>query len=97
MTQKLSRKPILTIALACLLCLGIGIALGYGIRTQELRATAAAAGAENSDDLLGASRPIITGDEIFVACRSCGYFNVFPSPLPEGDLLCKMCKKVIPR
>ena len=97
MTRKLSRKPILTIALACLLCLGIGIALGYGIRTQELRATAAAAGAENSDDLLGASRPIITGDEIFVACRSCGYFNVFPSPLPEGDLLCKMCKKVIPR
>ena len=97
MTQKLSRKPILTIALACLLCLGIGIALGYGIRTQELRATAAAAGAENGDDLLGASRPIITGDEIFVACRSCGYFNVFPSPLPEGDLLCKMCKKVIPR
>ena len=97
MTQKLSRKPILTIALACLLCLGIGIALGYGIRTQELRATAAAAGAENSDDLLGASRPLITGDEIFVACKSCGFFNVFPSPLPEGDLLCKMCKKVIPR
>ena len=97
MTQKHSRKPILTIALACLLCLGIGIALGYGIRTQELRATAAAAGAENGDDLVGASRPIITGDEIFVACRSCGYFNVFPSPLPEGDLLCKMCKKVIPR
>ena len=97
MTQKLSRKPILTIALACLLGLGIGIALGYGIRTQELRATAAAAGADNGDDLLGASRPIITGDEIFMACRSCGYFNVFPSPLPEGDLLCKMCKKVIPR
>ena len=67
MTQKLSRKPILTIALACLLCLGIGIALGYGIRTQELRATAAAAGAENGDDLVGASRPIITGDEIFMA------------------------------
>ena len=97
MTQKHSRKPILTIALACLLCLGIGIALGYGIRTQELRATAAAASAENGDDLLGASRPIITGDEIFIACKSCGYFNVFPSPLPEGDLLCKMCKKVIPR
>ena len=97
MTQKLSRKPILTIALACLLCLGIGIALGYGIRTQDLKATAVMAGAENGDDLLGASRPIITGDEIFVACRSCGYFNVFPSPLPEGDLLCRMCKKVIPR
>ena len=97
MTQKLSRKPILTIALACLLCLGIGIALGYGIRTQELKATAAAAGAENSDDLLGASRPIITGDEIFVAGRSCGYFNVFPSPLPEGDLLCKMCGKPLQR
>ena len=97
MTQKLSWKPILTITLACLLCLGIGIALGYGIRTQELRATAAAAGAENSDDLLGASRPIMTGDEIFVACRSCGYFNVFPSPLPEGDLLCKMCGKPLQR
>ena len=97
MTKKLSRKPILTTALACLLCLGIGIALGYGIRTQELRATAAAAGAENSDDLLGASRPIITGDEIFVACKSCGYFNVFPSPLPEGDLLCKMCGKPLQR
>ena len=97
MTQKLSRKPILTIALACLLCLGIGIALGYGIRTQELRATAAAAGAENSDDLLGASRPLITGDEIFVACKSCGYFNVFPSPLSEGDLLCKMCGKPLQR
>lgn len=95
--RKLSWKPILTIALACLLCLGIGIALGYGIRTQELRATAVAAGAENGDDLLGASRPLITGDEIFIACKSCGYFNVFPSPLPEGDLLCKMCKKVIPR
>ena len=95
--RKISWKPILTIALACLLCLGIGIALGYGIRTQELRATAAAAGAENSDDLLGASRPIITGDEIFVACRSCGYFNVFPSPLPEGDLLCKMCGKPLQR
>ena len=97
MTQNLSRKLILTIALACLLCLGIGIALGYGIRTQELRATAAAAGAENGDDLLGASRPLITGDEIFIACKSCGFFNVFPSPLPEGDLLCRMCKKVIPR
>ena len=97
MTQKLSRKPILTIALACLLCLGIGIALGYGIRTQELRATAAAAGAENGDDLLGASRPIITGDEIIVACKSCGFFNVFPSPLPEGDLLCKMCDKPLQR
>ena len=95
--RKISWKPILTIALACLLCLGIGIALGYGIRTQELRATAAAAGAENSDDLLGASRPIMTGDEIFVACKSCGYFNVFPSPLPEGDLLCKMCGKPLQR
>ena len=97
MTQKLSRKPILTIALACLLCLGIGIALGYGIRTQELRATAAAADTEGGDEALGASRPIMTGDEIFVACKSCGFFNVFPSPLPEGDLLCKMCGKVIPR
>ena len=97
MTQKLSRKLILTIALACLLCLGIGIALGYGIRTQDLKATAAATDAEGGDDVLGASRPLITGDEIFVACRSCGYFNVFPSPLPEGDLLCTMCKKVIPR
>lgn len=97
MTQKLSRKPILAIALACLLCLGIGIALGYSIRTQELRATAAAAGAENGDDLLGASRPIITGDEIFMACKSCGFFNVFPSPLPEGDLLCKMCKQPLQR
>ena len=95
--RKISWKPILTIALACLLCLGIGIALGYGIRTQELRATAAAAGAENGDDLLGASRPLITGDEIFVACKSCGFFNVFPSPLPEGDLLCKMCDKPLQR
>ena len=97
MTQKLSRKPILTIALACLLCLGIGIALGYSIRTQELRATAAAAGTENGDDLVRASRPIITGDEIFMACKSCGFFNVFPSPLPEGDLLCKMCKQPLQR
>ena len=97
MTQKLSRKHILNIALACLLCLGIGMALGYGIRTQELRATAAAAGAENGDDLVGASRPIITGDEIFMACKSCGFFNVFPSPLPEGDLLCKMCKQPLQR
>ena len=40
MTQKLSRKPILTIALACLLCLGIGIALGYGVKAQDLRAAA---------------------------------------------------------
>ena len=95
--KKLSRKPILIIALACLLCLGIGIALGYGIRTQELRATAAAAGAENGDDLLGASRPLITGDEIFIACKSCGFFNVFPSPLPECDLLCKMCDKPLQR
>ena len=95
--RKISWKPILTIALACLLCLGIGIALGCGIRTQELRATAGAAVAENGDDLLGASRPLITGDEIFVACKSCGYFNVFPSPLPEGDLLCKMCGKPLQR
>ena len=95
--RKISWKPILTIALACLLCLGIGIALGYGIRTQELRATAAAADTEGGDDLLGASRPLITGDEIFMACKSCGYFNVFPSPLPEGDLLCKMCDKPLQR
>ena len=40
MTQKHSRKPILTIALACLLCLGIGIALGYGVKAQDLRAAA---------------------------------------------------------
>ena len=97
MTQKHSRKPILTIALACLLCLGIGIALGYGIRTQDLKATAAAADAEGGDDVLGASRPLITGDEIFIACKSCGYFNIFPSPLPEGDLLCKMCGKPLQR
>lgn len=95
--RKLSWKPILTIALACLLCLGIGFALGYGIRSQDLRATAAVADTEGGNEVLGASRPLITGDESFIACKSCGFFNVFTNPLPEGDLLCKMCGKVIPR
>lgn len=93
MTQKLSRKTILITALSCLLCLSIGYALGNGVRTQELMATAAAPASQGSDEALGASRPNITGDEIFVACKSCGYFNVFPSPLPDGDLQCKMCNK----
>ena len=93
MSQAMKKISPLVYVISCVLFL----ALGYGIRTQELRATAAAAGAENGDDLLGASRPLITGDEIFVACRSCGYFNVFPSPLPEGDLLCKMCKQPLQR
>ena len=44
MTKKLSRKPILTIALACLLCLGIGIALGYGVQTENLLSTASLGG-----------------------------------------------------
>ena len=40
MFQKLSGKTILIFTLSCLLCLGIGTALGYGAINQDLRAAA---------------------------------------------------------
>lgn len=107
MTQKHSRKPILTIALACLLSLGIGVWLGYGIRTQGLLGTAATIDAESSgsdsqnntrdsSDVLGGAR-YIYGNEIFLFCRNCSNLSMFPNPLPEGDLLCSKCGQLLKR
>ena len=107
MLQKSPGKGTLSILLVCLLSLGIGVWLGYGIRTQGLLGTAVTIGAENreydsqnntrdSSDVLGGAR-YIYGNEIFLFCRNCSNLSMFPNPLPEGDLLCSKCGQPLKR
>ena len=81
MLQKSPGKGTLSILLVCLLSLGIGVWLGYGIRTQGLLGTAVTIGAEksgsdsqnntrDSSDVLSGAR-YIYGNEIFLFCRNC--------------------------
>lgn len=96
MFHGLSRKAILAFALCCLVSLGLGAAVGYGAGTRDLMATAATANTEENPDALGASRIIIT-DETPLMCKKCGIYTFFPVPRPEGDLICRICGKVIPK
>ena len=107
MLQKSPGKSTLFFLLVCLLSLGIGVWLGYGIRTQGLLGTAATIDAESSgsdsqnntrdsSDVLGGSR-YIYGNEIFLFCRDCSNLSMFPNPLPEGDLLCSKCGQPLKR
>ena len=107
MLQKSPGKGTLSILLVCLLSLGIGVWLGYGIRTQGLLGTAATIDAESSgsdsqnntrdsSDVLGGAR-YIYGNEIFLFCRDCSNLSMFPNPLPEGDLLCSKCGQPLKR
>ena len=81
MLQKSPGKSTLFFLLVCLLSLGIGVWLGYGIRTQGLLGTAATIDAESSgsdsqnntrdsSDVLGGAR-YIYGNEIFLFCKNC--------------------------
>ena len=105
MLQKSPGKSTLFILLVCLLSLGIGVWLGYGIRTQGLLGTAATIDAESSgsdsqnntrdsSDVLGGAR-YIYGNEIFLFCKNCSNLSMFPNPLPEGDLLCSKCGQLL--
>ena len=107
MLQKSPGKGTLSILLVCLLSLGIGVWLGYGIRTQGLLGTAVTIDAESSgsdsqnnirdsSDVLGGAR-YIYGNEIFLFCRNCSNLSMFPNPLPEGDLLCSKCGQPLKR
>ena len=107
MLQKSPGKGTLSILLVCLLSLGIGVWLGYGIRTQGILGTAAIIDAESSvsdsqnntrdsSDVLGGAR-YIYGNEIFLFCKNCSNLSMFPNPLPEGDLLCSKCGQPLKR
>ena len=95
MTKKLSRKPILTMALACLICLGVGTALGYGIRTQDLRATAVVIPLDGSDNENRYGKTRIVNGYMF-KCRDCQLGYYFRDPVPQ-QTTCQKCGKLLTR
>lgn len=106
MFRKVSRKTVLVFTLFCLLSLGMGTILGYGIGTQGLLGAAVTAnpGTGSSDalintpdtpDNLGGAQYNF-GTEIFAYCRNCSQGSMFPRPLPAGGPICPLCGEVIP-
>ena len=93
--KKLSRKPILIIALACLLCLGIGIALGYGVKAQDLRAAAVMINLDGSDNENRYGKTRIVNGYMF-KCRDCQLGYYFRDPVPQ-QTTCQKCGNLLTR
>lgn len=95
MFQKLSGKTILIIALSCLLCLGIGTALGYGAKAQDLRASAVVIDLDGSDNENRVGKTRIVNGYMF-KCRDCQLGYYFRDPVPQ-QTTCQKCGKLLTR
>ena len=95
MFQKSSGKTILIFTLSCLLCLGVGTALGYGIRTQDLRATAVVIPLDGSDNENRYGKTRIVNGYMF-KCRDCQLGYYFRDPVPQ-QTTCQKCGNLLTR
>lgn len=95
MFQKLSGKTILIFTLSCLLCLGIGTALGYGAITQDLRATAVVINLDGSDNENRYGKTRIVNGYMF-KCRDCQLGYYFRDPVPQ-QTTCQKCGILLTR